>query len=361
MKYKYLIIFMLISLLPSCLEKITFERPDSIKGAVSIQGKLIKDNPSQVQVIIKDVFDFFNSPRFLSASQVYVVDEVGNELRLTTKRQGFYTLDIPTDHSFFKVEYGKKYKIRVENLKGTDFESDFDELFPTPVPDDFYVQETTINFLDQLGYTKTFDQLNFYISTPLGVQNSTGNSRLVWEIEGVSKVSDTPIAGGCRIEIDPEPKSCYVSYPPVKNYLTFDGVNSTASRIDDILVNESNYSNLFAEGYYMIIYQQAVSQAAFEYWNQVSTVVNRTGDVFQEPTGVVPTNWTNLNDPKDNIYGFFYAAEQKIVRQYISPEFGRGQPPQCPIRGLGGELAEFCCDCLVLENSTVEQPDWWIE
>ena len=149
------------------------------------------------------------------------------------------------------MDYGDKYKIRVEGLKETDYESEYDELFAAPIPDDFYAQETTIEFLDQFGVEKTFDQLNFYISTPLIAENSTTKSRLVWEINGVSKVTDTP-SPICRDFFDSFPKSCYVSYPPVKNHLTFDGVRASRNRVDDVLINESNYTNLFAEGYYML-------------------------------------------------------------------------------------------------------------
>jgi len=361
MNYKNLLFFLLMVLFPSCLEKLTFERPDSIKGAISIQGKLTKGNPSHVKVILRDVFDFFNTPRFLSASKVYLIDEGGNELQLTTKRQGFYNLDIPVDHPFFKVEYGNKYKIRVEGLKGTDYESEYDELFAAPIPDDFYVQETTIEYLDQFGAEQTFDQLNFYISTPIKLANTSTNSRLVWELDGISKISDTPYAGFCTTRGDPFGKPCYASYPPAKNHITFNGTKASGNRIDDFLINESNYTNLLAEGYYLVVHQQSVSEVAFNYWEQVGTVVNRTGDVFQAPAGAISSNLINLNDTKDKVYGLFYATEEHVLRVYVSPELGRNQMLQCPVAGLDGALAEYCCDCLRLDNSTTEKPEWWEE
>ena len=345
----------------SCIDKFDFERPDSIRGAVSIQAKLAKGNPSTIEVVIKDVFDFFNSPRFLTAGKVLLIDEAGNELTLATKRQGFFNLEIPEDHPFFKVDYGLKYKIRIENLKGDDYESDFDELFPAPIPDNLHVEETTIEFLDREGNERTFDQLNFYIDTPLKAPQQTQNSRILWELVGIAKVTDTPNAGACTIRRDPAPKSCYAEYPPVKNYLTFDGINSSQDRIDNLLLNESNYTNLFAEGYYMVVYQQSVSEQAFTYWSRVGLIVDRTGDVFQEPVGKINTNVRNLDNPDQDVFGFFYATEQHPIRVYISPEFGRNPTNQCPLIGVGGEQADFCCNCLSLENSTDVKPDWWVE
>lgn len=361
MPKKSTLLICLIFLIPSCLDKFDFERPDSIKGAVSIQGKLTKGNPSKVQVILKDVFDFFNSPKFLTAGKVFLIDEAGNELSLGTKRQGFFNLIIPNDHPYFKVEYGQKYKIRIENLKGQTFESDFDELLPAPIPNGFYAEEATIEYLNQAGKEETYDQLHFFVDTPLKAPNQSQNSRILWELTGVSKITDTPGAGVCNVPIEDFPKTCYVGYPPPRNYITYDGSNASGDRIDNYSLNESNYTNLYAEGYYMVLSQQGVSEEAYNYWSRVGTAVERTGDVFQAPAGKVSTNLYNLDNPEQEVFGFFYASEEYILRYYISPERGRNQKLRCPLVLMDGSQADFCCDCLTLENSTDEKPDWWTE
>jgi len=361
MRNTYFLLLLTLLCLTNCLEKFDFERPDSIKGAVAIQAKMVKGNPSTVQVILREVFDFFNSPKFITASRVYVLDELGNRLELRTRKQGFYNIEIPVDHPFFKVEFGSKYKIQIENLKGDDYESDFDELFPAPVPDNFVVKETQKEILDEFGKISLFDQLSFFVSTPLKPANSTKNSQLVWEVIGTARVTDTPSAGRCRVPKDLEPKSCYAQYTPVNNYLVFDGTSASGERIDNFLINESNYTNLFAEGYYMTVFQQAVSEGAFDYWSRVGTAVNRVGDFFQEPAGIILSNIKNITNPEKRVYGYFYTTEEHLLRVYISPELGRNQPMQCPIVGSSGDLAEFCCSCLLLEESTTEKPEWWVD
>ncbi|MEM1119780.1 MAG: DUF4249 family protein [Bacteroidota bacterium] len=358
-----LALFLLLTLLglTNCLEKFDFDRPDSIKGAVAIQGKLVKGNPSTAQVILRDVFDFFNAPRFITASRVYLLDEMGNKIELRARKQGFYRAEIPSDHPFFKVEFGGKYKIQIENLKGEDYESDFDELFPAPVPDKLVVKETQTEFINEVGTISVFDQLGFFIDTPLKPVNSTENSRLLWEIVGTAKVTDTPDAGRCFVSRDFAAKSCYANYTPVENYLIFDGSASSGDRIEDFLLNESSYTNLYAEGYYLTVYQQALSEPAFDFWSQVATTVNRTGSIFQEPAGNIPSNIKNTTNPEKNVYGYFHASEQHILRVYVSPELGRNPPMQCPLITMSGELAVFCCNCLQLEESTAEKPDWWVD
>ena len=145
---------------------------------------------------MRDVFDFFNTPKFLAAGKVFIIDEAGNELELRTRQQGFYTLEIPENHPTFKITYGSRYKIRIENLKNNSYESEFDELLPAPTPDKLEALPVTLEFINKLGESTSFDQLSFYISTPLKAKNQTVNSRLLWEMDGIAKVTDTPNSGG---------------------------------------------------------------------------------------------------------------------------------------------------------------------
>lgn len=357
-----LLVFIIIGL-NSCLEKIEFERPDSIKNGIAIQGKLLKgDDTSIVTVTLRKVFDFTISPRFLSALEVVVIDEAGQELELKSKKIGRYTVEIPESHPFFKVEYGSNYKIRVQTSDNRIYESDFDAPSPVPIPTKLVKELTTIDIRNLVGDIEIDTQLTFFIDTPLKVTGSSENSRLLWEVEGIVKITDTPNAGGrCRIKKDPESKSCYVGTPPSRNYLTFNGKAVNGDSISRFILNETTFSNLFAEGYYFVVHQQSVSPAAFEYWSQVGRVVNRTGDIFQAPVGKVNTNIRNIEDPKDEVFGFFYATTEEVIRVYVSPQLARFPQKQCPEIFDTGEMAPYCCNCLDLEGSTSIKPDWWTE
>lgn len=348
--------------LTNCLEKIEFEQPDSIKNGMAIQGKLVKGDTSIVTVILRKVFDFTTSPRFLSALEVLVIDETGQELKLTTKKIGRYSVEIPKSHPFFKVEYGGKYKIRVKTSDNRTYESDFDSPYPVPKPEKLVKELTTVEILNLVGDIEIDTQLTFFLDTPLKVAGSSENSRILWELEGVVKLTDTPNdPGRCSIKKDKEAKSCYVVTSPTKNYLTFNGTTSSTDFISRVVMNETFFTNFFAEGYYFVVYQQSVSKATYEYWSQVGKVVNRTGDIFQDPVGRVNTNIRNIEDPNDEIFGYFYATEEEKIRVYVSPALAKFPTKQCPFITRNGDMAPYCCNCLDLEKSTTIKPDWWVE
>ncbi len=355
MRTSYLLTFLACLLFSNCLDKFDFERPDSIKDAIAIQGRIAKGTPSTVRVIVREVFDFANFPKFLSASEVLIIDEAGNQLELESRRQGFYNLTIPDDHPFFKVATGNKYKIRVSGLKNKIFESSWEELLPVPIPEKLVTNNVEMEVTNRFGIVQTFRELGYFIDTPLSAPNSSKNSRILWELDGTFKLTDTPSAGRCFAGNAPAPKSCYITDSPVKNYITFDGTKSSATRLDSFLIASINFTGNLAEGYYINILQQSLTEGAYDYWSQVSTAVNRTGDLFQQPTGLVTNNLQNIDDPNESVFGYFYATEEQPIRLYIEP---RGMP-SCPITSEDGTVAGFCCDCRRI--GTPIKPDWWVE
>ena len=349
-KLQFLCLSLILIGLSACLERIDFARPDSIKNGIAIQGKLTKDNPSKVEVSIRKIFDFESNPRFLPAKSVHIIDENNKELELITRATGKYNLEIPNDHPFFKVEYEKGYKIRVVNADGRVFESHFDSIFPVPKPRKLRVKVTPVTVQGRAGIITQREQLSFFIDTPLSLPGNSSFSRILWEFDGVYQLTDF----GSRIT-NSEPKTCYIYSPPVRNYIT----SNPKSLVIDSLgfkLYETSFTSLFAEGYYLEVLQQGLSEAAYDYWSQVNLVVNRTGDVFQEPAGKVNSNIKNIEDPTDEVFGYFYATEAEVIRVYVSPEMAKFPLSECT-----GSVANYCFDCLLLDRSTDIKPDWWVE
>lgn len=53
-----------------CLDKIEFDRPDTIDSGIAIQGKLVKGSPSTIRVSIRKVFNFKEAKRLLNVASL---------------------------------------------------------------------------------------------------------------------------------------------------------------------------------------------------------------------------------------------------------------------------------------------------
>ncbi len=355
-------IFLLIILFFSCIDRIEFNEPDALKNAISIQGKLTKGNPNHIRVQISNTFDFENQQRFITAKSVELINQEGAIIDLPTKIQGIYELEIPENHPTFKIDYGKGYKIKVQLITGEIIESAFDTLHPVPEIAGLNVEKYTQETYNFEGVLENIDLLRFSINSSLLPTGSSRKTSFLWELESVYKQSDT--AGGtCRdgscINSSGANQTCFLHINPVRNYKTLNAKKLTGDFIENFqLLEETKRNALFAEGYYLTVYQQSLSDFAFDYWSKVGSVVNRTGNQFQSPAGRVPTNFTFDSNDDLEVLGFFFATESSFKRIYISPAYADNPRTICP-PPMGSN--PLCCSCLCQPNSTLKKPDWWIE
>lgn len=359
-------LLLLISLIIACVDPIDFERAENAQNGFSIQGKLLKGNPSRVDIQINEVFTFTGAPRLVDAKTVEIADDEGNALALNSQEQGIYYLEIPANDDF-KVTYGKGYQIRIELNNNEIFESTFDTLYPILPPKEIHVATEKKKIVNNAGAVDSFEVLKFLVDTDFPIYKGK-KVNFLWEFESVFKQSDTP--GNyfkCNYCEGPngekEPKTCYISINPIDNYNVLGTSNLSGNSISNFtLLEQSATSFIFAEGYYLTVLQQSLSDAAYEYWATVKELTTRTGTIFEAPSGKIKTNFYNKSDTPTELFGYFYATESTQERIYIDPTFVKNSNRICPALGNpDGSGPANCCDCLCEPNSTIEKPEWWVE
>jgi len=357
----------MLLILPSCLDDIDFDRPDTIENGIAIQGKLVKGDPSFIRVTLRRIFDFSENARLINARTVTLMDEEGNALVLDSRQEGVFIEEIQNNNPDISIDYGKSYKIRVETFDNRVFESSLEQLLPAPTPTDLRVSKVLREGIDALGRIVDREFLAFTLDTPLQLNEGEDNVKLLWELEATYKLSDTPESYNRRacfpIRVDNvDNKTCFITSSPIRNFIPLDGATINSTSISDFTLYETTSSSLFAEGYYLTVLQQSMSNSAFEYWSQVNQVLSRTGDLFEPPAGKVITNFVNVNDPNDEVFGYFYATEERPIRIFVSPKFADETQITCPAPLTeDGRADNTCCDCLTAGDATTERPIWWLE
>ena len=85
--------------------------------------------------------------------------------------------------------------------------------------------------------------------------------------------------------------------------------------------------------------------------------------MFEPAAGKVITNMRSLNDPQEEVVGFFYATEIDTIRTYVSPEMAGLPdtlcipwpiPPEVPV-----DSPYICIDCRIEPRSTFVKPSYW--
>jgi hypothetical protein len=165
-----------------------------------------------------------------------------------------------------------------------------------------------------------------------------------------------------------DPKTCYVTESTLVNNVPSASGQNFAGQINDLAILQERLDARFAEGYYLSVFQQSLTRGAFNYWAGVGQLINREGTIFEPPVGKLVSNIKNIDDPDDEAFGYFYAAQQDTIRLFVSPEFADTPSVRCPVifdtvdpNFDYCESVPLCCNCLSADRSQLERPDFWVE
>lgn len=351
--------------LESCVDEIELDVPRGQTEAVVVQGNLaFGEEKSQVDVIVKRIFSFDGSSTTLRVKYVELINDNDQLINLDFISEGVYRKIISIDDQFL-VAIGSLYKIKLELFDGRIIESTLEAL--NSVDGDnrtsisikkkpiFNIKENTLNEVDRVVIDLESD-----ISD---IQNKPRRYR--WFASLTYRVRDQPSLFGQR---NREQKICYVTNTfPIKEQFLFDGYDSNESSLvfkAEVFSGRLN-DDRYLDTVYFNVVQESLSEGAFDYYNNIDKTLELSGSMFDPAAGKIKSNLYNVNDPDEEVFGYFHASEQISEDILVTPDFfGLSASGGCVILSTE-DFAQTqcrligCCDCLSLQNSSLIKPDFW--
>ena len=79
-----------------------------------------------------------------------------------------------------------------------------------------------------------------------------------------------------------------------------------------------NKTSRLAYGYSMLVEQLAISEAAYNYWDQLRINSDATGGLYEKQPLAIKGNLHNESHPDDEVLGFFGVASVSYKRIFVS-------------------------------------------
>ena len=340
--------------LPGCVDQIDLDPPSGLTEAIVIQGRAVLGDNSRVELRVSRLFDFSAESRLsLNVKDVVFFDDQGNEMALEPVNQGEYNTPI-LPSSPIQLEVGRSYGIRMATFDNRSYESSLDILNDNnPIGSVRFAHKEELE-ANPIGDVVSTTKVETFVNTTL----SPGSNGLLWELDQTYQLTDTPPEG--------DPKTCYITSPVTVNKLPIlrASLESGASNIENNSVAVQPIDFRMAEGMNITVRQFSLSQGAAEYWDNAAVLVEREGDLFDDPVGLLPSNFVNPNDANDEVFGYFFSTKEQIsyarVPNSLVTDAVNACPPP-PRMEPGGTT--ICDDCLAgpNNNSTLIRPLFWIE
>jgi len=270
-------------------------------------------------------------------------------LKITSKKRGIYELSAEDS----KGTIGNSYHIEVALSNGQIYQSE-PEIVPELVKGDSIFFELSLQEEATPISVVRRPTLEVFIATSLPADKPIW---LKWDIQNrysFPEVSCGPFS---------VPAICYASVDIFKEeVLLLNGSNLSLDYLPKFKVAEKQLPNRddeFRGRNYFLVNQQSITKSAYEYWRNINLVANQTGSIFDAPPAAVQGNLYNVNDPTETVLGYFEVSSVDSLRGFVTAasiaRFHRFTFNACA--DLRANRA--CCRCEVIENSTMERPDWW--
>lgn len=286
------------------------------------------------------------NPEIVTNAKVKIVDNLKNEYLLSHTFQGIY---LTTENQ--RVIIGRSYKVVIELSDGKRYESNPELVRPAPPIDS--VKYKFVEVTDFRGYKKPYFEVTGEMQDDA---KSKDYYRWDWthyqylsyclnKLDGITKIfARTPCCGACWA-----PKKIYGDINFADDYL-FNGKKITQPLLS--LPYDSK------RPYYMDIRLYAVSKEYNQFWKTVKTQINNVGGVFDNPPATIQGNIKNINDPEEQVLGYFGAAASSEKQIYVL----RSKAPYPPvIPKLTGIIALLndCVPCKEGDFRTNFKPKNW--
>lgn len=362
-KLQPLLASVLLVSLWGCLSQIDLPAPPSDAENIAITATLRKDVPSvlDVRVVTVDNFSGFSAPIPIDNANIFLKDDLGNASFVPLRFSGQYRRVLEGGEGEVVVEAGRSYQLEVNLGNGRVYTSEFEQLSAVPKATGISYAVETREAISETGSIIDQDFVRFFIDTPLRLNGSSSKAVLKWDMEGVHKIVES-VPENVQV---PNQKTCYIFEDlQLERPVVFNGNESAKDVLERQFIIEERVDSRFAQGFYLVVRQQAITEGAFDYWESIRKVVDRSGNFFDEPPGKIRGNFSNLENPDEDVFGYFSAVQEDTIRLYIPPSaLDLTIFPECPATIPAGQEPPraFCFDCLLLRNSTIQKPDFWIE
>ena len=332
--------------LSSCIDEIKLDISDSQQNLV-VDG-LIADSLQTYEIKVNYSSSIGDGPEYVhepvTGCAVTVLDDADNSFEFSETSPGSYTNNM-------KGEVGRTYFVEVKTASGDIIRSRPALLKKAPPVSDITsaVEEKTVITNDGV-YVK---QKNLQLRVNTNVAGFSERPRLRWGVKGEYEFKEWyPMALN--------PKTCYVKDRIGYNKLSiFDTHDLAGDELKDELFFTMTYNYKFAYNYCFHVFQYAVTEDEFKYWDAIGDIIDIDGSLFDPPPGTVRGNLYNVNDPNALILGYFSVAGVSYQREFTNAtSLQAAAEPPCMTYRQQGRPPE-CNDCLLLSMSTLTEPGYW--
>jgi len=279
-----------------------------------VDGLITDENASYTVRLSHTLQDQNGVLSMVSGATVYINDDAGNISHLKSSGDGIYK----TDSTEFRGAVGRQYVLHIETVDGRKYESNNCLLSDVPDIDSIYFEkdEEIVN-----NGTETDEGIMIYLDSKGGDINKYYRWEFIetWKFKVPTPAKSTYIDEKTIIMNHDIKDYCWKVRK--SNEILIHSVQSGGSgsikKIPVFFIASDKSDRLRLE-YSILVKQYSVSKSEFDFWDNLSKINDKSGDIFEYQPYPVSSNIHNINNPEERILGYFQVSAVKEKRMFLS-------------------------------------------
>jgi hypothetical protein len=339
LRYKTVFILAVVFTFYTCIDPYN----PTLKGYESllvVEGIISDQNVSNFIKLSRTIQDQNIPPVMVPDANVYITDENEITTNFENRGKGIYK----SDSLQFRGAPGHIYTLHILTADGAEYRSESCKMNPVPEIDSIYFEKD-----EELSTAGT--ESNKGIMIFLDAKAGDLNTYYKWDFVETWKFR-VPYPRkyaylGDEV-VTPVPIKDYCWKKNNSNEIVINAASSEQSgkiTKQPVLFIASDKSDRLSLQYSILIRQYSVSKNEYDFWNHLKGVNENVGDIFASQPYSVKSNIHNVNNPKENVMGYFQVSAVKERRKFIKHD---------EIAAL--DLPSFVYPCERIEASPKDNP-----
>lgn len=382
-KIHWLVLFAIIVLLSSCVEKYYPELDSKYENVLVVDG-MISNEPGPYYIKVS-LASSVNDPEFLPLSgyNISIIDDAGTTEVLNETMPGVYA----SATNGIQGIAGRKYKTRIVSPDGKTYQSDFETLKnPVGIDTVYAIFEAHSN----PGGVFPYEGYQFYLNTKMA-QSDT--NFFMWRLERSFEYrSDFLIShmynGRLHTIYNVDSLQTCWKTDKIQQLFTFKTTGLSSPAVTRFPLNYVNtQTRELMERYSLLVKQFTITEKAYTFWNEVREQNSSQGSLYTKLPFQIRGNVYNTETPDEPVFGSFLIAGITEKRIFVNRPATIFRYPVCTLEDadyknvgtiymshpdewplylttdLNGRRAfpnQDCIDCQ-LRGGTIVKPDFWTE
>jgi hypothetical protein len=309
---KSLIIIFIVFVSYTCID------PYSLKlrgygSLLVVEGLITDDNTSYSVKLSGTIQEQNEMPLPVSDAKVFLTDDAGNNIPMNITGKGIYK----TDSIQFRGIIGRTYILHVIKHNGDEYESEPCLMRPVPEIDSVYFarEQELVN-----NGTETNEGIMIYLDSKPGSDNQyyRWDFKETWKFKVPNPKKYIYVNDSTIIPVGVVKEYCWTNRNSNEIIIHSD-YSGQADRIEKepIFFIASGKSNRLLLQYSILVRQYSISKKEYDFWNSMKQVNESSGDIFAKQPFSVKSNIRNINDPEEQVLGYFQVSAVKQKRKNI--------------------------------------------